>query len=390
MKNSLVFLNLQYPEGSGGYVFRHKLIMIFEAIEDIDEIICLHADPKFDDELLKFSKVKSIKVSNYTNYNNIIVRGFLFIAAQMSYLYYLIKMRECYSKVVVMCGNTSALSLFLLKFLKKEKIYLLSGFNGFDAITSYLGDSYRKNYLYLIYLLIFSMLEEISLYLSDVLVLESPSLYKKLRGSLRNKKIYKNGYLFQETSNFSIKKQFSERKNIIGFIGRFNYEKGITNFVESLPLINNLFGDIEVVLIGWGPLFEEINQKIKILGLKNIKIIGKIDQTQVPTYLNELKLLVIPSINEGLPNILLEAMACGTPVLASDVGGIPDVIKEGNTGFLLHETKADYIADRVYNILKNEDLVNISEKESFFINEHFSFIAAVDRYQKIFSFEVDR
>jgi len=286
-----------------------------------------------------------------------------------------------------MCGNTSALPLIVLKFLRKETIYLLSGFNGWDAISSYLNDSNNRNYFYLIYLYFFASLEEISLYLSDILVLESPSLYNNLGRSLHNKKIYKNGYLYQETSIFHIQKKISARRNIIGYIGRFSPEKGVSNFVESLPLINNMKKDIEVILIGQGPLFEEINQKIKFLGLNNVKLVGKIDHTQVASYLNELKLLIIPSFNEGLPNILLEALACGTPVLASNVGGIPDFIEDGKTGFLLYETKADYMSNRILNILQNENLENISKNASLLINEHFSFGAAVKRYQKILNFK---
>ena len=70
---------------------------------------------------------------------------------------------------------------------------------------------------------------------------------------------------------------------------------------------------------------------------KNVTLVGWISHDELPSYLNMLKLLVVPSYTEGLPNIVIEAMSCGTPVLATPVGGVPDLIEDGITGFILED-----------------------------------------------------
>ena len=69
---------------------------------------------------------------------------------------------------------------------------------------------------------------------------------------------------------------------------------------------------------------EEVENEIKLPGMSHVKFWGWQDYEKIPDFLNRICLLVLPSIGEGMPNVVLEAMACSTPVLASPVGGVPD------------------------------------------------------------------
>jgi len=102
--------------------------------------------------------------------------------------------------------------------------------------------------------------------------------------------------------------------------------------------------------------------------------------------LNDLALLVLPSQpTEGLPTTILEALACGTPVYASSVSGVPDVVWEGETGFLIDSREPAALADGIGRILDRADRAAISDRGRELIHEEYSFEAAKARYVEILS-----
>jgi len=103
----------------------------------------------------------------------------------------------------------------------------------------------------------------------------------------------------------------------------------------------------------------------------------------MPRYLNEAKLVVLPSYGEGLPNIVLEAMACGTPVLATPVGGIPDVIQNGDTGFIMKNNSPACIAENVMRALEHPDLETIVKNARALVEQEFTYEGAMERWKEI-------
>jgi len=110
---------------------------------------------------------------------------------------------------------------------------------------------------------------------------------------------------------------------------------------------------------------------------------GWIPHDDLPAYLNQLRLLVLPSYTEGLPNIMLEAMACGTPVLATPVGAVPDVIVDGKTGFIMENNSPECIAENVVRALAHPDIEQIAEAGRRFVEENFTFERAVERWKEV-------
>ncbi len=141
------------------------------------------------------------------------------------------------------------------------------------------------------------------------------------------------------------------------------------------------------LIIGDGQLNNEIKSIIKSSKLENnIELIGWINHDEIPSYLNKLKLLVLPSSTEGLPNIVLEAMACGTPVLATPVGSVSNVIKDGETGFLVHDNSIDSIIDRILYIISIDELDKIVLNARKFIEQEYSYETAVKRYSNMIKY----
>jgi glycosyltransferase involved in cell wall biosynthesis len=188
------------------------------------------------------------------------------------------------------------------------------------------------------------------------------------------------GNLFIENS-FDMKDEFHSRIYDIGYIGRLEKEKGILEFLESLDYLN--VGK-KIVICGNGS--EKMQTLKKIDGMQKkfeIEYREWVPWQELPNFLNKIKLLVVPSRMEGLPNIILEAMACGTPVLANPVGGIPGIIKNNRTGFLMKNNKPEEIANCINQCLVNPELSTIGTNAHNYIINEFSYESAVVRWKKI-------
>lgn len=189
---------------------------------------------------------------------------------------------------------------------------------------------------------------------------------------------------FLDFTTFVVRKPLSQRPPLIGYIGRFSAEKGIQQFVKALPAILNEHENFRVFIGGDGPLKEWIKTSIeneKITGLVDLP--GWINHNDLPIHLNQIRLLIIPSITESGPITLLEAMACGTPVLATRVGMIPDIIKDGETGFFLDNNSPECIGDTVNRVLSSTALERISVNGRQFVEKNYTFESAVARWKSI-------
>jgi len=189
---------------------------------------------------------------------------------------------------------------------------------------------------------------------------------------------------FLDFSKFEIKKKLSERNNLVGYIGRLSKEKGVMNFFEAIPKILEEGDEIKFLIVGEGHLRDEIEKYLEEKNLNDkVKLVGWIPHDKLPNYLNELKLLVLPSYTEGLPNIVLEAMACGTPVLATPVGAIPDVIRDGKTGFIMKNNSPECIAKNVIRALEHPDLERVVESARALVEQEFTYEKIVKRWREI-------
>lgn len=232
-----------------------------------------------------------------------------------------------------------------------------------------------------------SLQDPILFRLLDGISPESEGLISELDLYSYREKLLPEGARFIELSHYSIKKKLSERKNLIGFIGRIKQEKGIMEFIGAIPLVVNEIDNVEFLIGGSGDLLEWINVECnKIRKDKGIEITitGWIGQN-LPDYLNELKLIVLPTYSDAFPTIILEAMACGTPVLTTHVGAITDIIrKDGETGFIMENNSPECISKNIVRSLEYPELDIVVKNARKVIEQKYSYEAAVERYRKIF------
>jgi glycosyltransferase involved in cell wall biosynthesis len=143
----------------------------------------------------------------------------------------------------------------------------------------------------------------------------------------------------------------------VGYVGRLVPEKGLMVLLQALQQLD---GDWQCLIVGRGPLRPELEQRAQELGMaERIVWLDTVPHQDVPRYVNALDVLVLPSQStprwkEQLGHVLLEAMACGVPVIGSDCGAIPDVV--GQAGLVFPEGQADVLAEHLRHLRENEAL----------------------------------
>ena len=115
--------------------------------------------------------------------------------------------------------------------------------------------------------------------------------------------------------------------------------------------------NVKLNILGTGPLEENLKFKIKNLKLENrVQLLGFVKQEEMPKYLHDADIFVRPSLSEGMGNSFIEAMAAGLPVIATPVGGIPDFLKDGETGLFCEVNNPESIAKQVKRLIEDDVL----------------------------------
>lgn len=141
---------------------------------------------------------------------------------------------------------------------------------------------------------------------------------------------------------------------IIGSVGRLTEEKGHTYFLKAAKKILDLNNNCFFMIIGDGELRKKLEDEAKDLGInKRIIFTGK--RTDIPELLSVMDIFVLPSLTEGQPMALLEAMAAKKPVIATTVGDIPKILKNGELGILAPPCNPAVIAEKTLFYLKDAD-----------------------------------
>lgn len=148
----------------------------------------------------------------------------------------------------------------------------------------------------------------------------------------------------------------------IAFIGRLVEKKGLVYLIRALALVRKEIADAHLVVIGSGPLETNLEAEVTSLNLSDhVSFLGQLDHAGVVEELHGSELACVPSIidsmgeTEGMPTVVLEAMASGTKVVGSDVDGIPDVLRDRVNGWLAEPADASSLASAIVEALSSPD-----------------------------------
>ena len=120
------------------------------------------------------------------------------------------------------------------------------------------------------------------------------------------------------------------------FVGNLKPVKGLDDLIEAMRQIVVERRDAQLHIVGYGPLEQSLRQRVSDVSLQdNVRFEGEKRPDEVALWMNACDVLCLPSLNEGVPNVVLEALSCGLPVVATNVGGIPEVVSSEVAGFLV-------------------------------------------------------
>jgi glycosyltransferase involved in cell wall biosynthesis len=174
-------------------------------------------------------------------------------------------------------------------------------------------------------------------------------------------------------------------QRIVGAAGRLSPEKGFDVLVDAAAAVVRSDPSVGFVLFGEGALRGSLAGRIEATGLSDNFILAGF-RSDLDRYLPNLDLIVVPSYSEGLPNIVLEAFAAGVPVVATAVGGTPEVVEDGISGYLVPPGDSPALADRIVWMLSDaasrKDM-GLRGKERVF--SHFTFASQAQQYSSLFA-----
>jgi glycosyltransferase involved in cell wall biosynthesis len=166
-------------------------------------------------------------------------------------------------------------------------------------------------------------------------------------------------------NGIDLKEYTSERpmQNVEGaekrilFVGRLHPVKGVRYLLQAMSIVHQELPEAKLILVGDGEEREYLENLTGSLGIrKYVEFVGRIPHERVPDYMHHADVFVLPSLSESFGLVNLEAMACGLPIVATRVGGIPDLIEDGANGYLIDPMNQQQIAEAVLKLLQNEML----------------------------------
>lgn len=170
------------------------------------------------------------------------------------------------------------------------------------------------------------------------------------------------------------------------WIGNLTPPKRLDTILRAMPEVVRAYGDCNLEVVGEGKLRPSLEALAKTLGIiTHVHFQGSVPHPQVLQMLHRADLCVHCSNHEGLPVAIMEAMGAGLPVVASSVGGVPDLVREGETGFVLSPDDVEGYAERIISLLKNDQLrKELGSKGRNFAEKHLNKDTILSQIEKVY------
>jgi glycosyltransferase involved in cell wall biosynthesis len=181
--------------------------------------------------------------------------------------------------------------------------------------------------------------------------------------------------------------QTEREEDLVVWVGRFVQEKGLEYLLKAAKIVSRKAKNVKFLLVGDGPLKAKIMKLASDLGLlgKFVRFTGPLKREEVAKILGRASVFVFPSLREGLPLSVLEAMACGTPVVGSDVPGIKDLVVNGENGLLVPARNPKMLAEALLTLLNEVELrKEMGRKARRLVVAEYSWDSVISKIEKVY------
>lgn len=191
---------------------------------------------------------------------------------------------------------------------------------------------------------------------------------------------YRNG----DNSDIRQRLQLGQDELVVGVVGRLHPQKGHRYLIQAAEKIVTEIPNVKFVFAGDGDLRGELEAQIRSQGLENnFRILGYRDD--IPEVMRAFDIFTLPSLYEGLPNVVLEAMACGKPVIATAVDGTVEAVVDGKTGLLVQPADVDALRRSLITLLRDRELAQRMGKNGRLrVETQFSLEKQVQRFEQLY------
>jgi len=285
--------------------------------------------------------------------------------------------------------GTINIPAILLARLFSKRTYVFAG--GFSYIMNV-----RPRTLRLVLRTVRTYLTELlAVLLAQYIIVETKSMKRYVPGikifkQLIVGRIIDYGALYADPEFFNECVPFEKRNEVIGYVGALEPRRASIELIEAFRIVAQSNPNVRFLLIGSGVLEPEIRKIVYGDHVLRDRIIHirHVSRKDLPRYLSKIRIFVFPTKADGLPNTILEALACGCIVLTTPVGGIPDVIKDNVTGYYIHGSLEPInIANRIIRILNmpRERLKEVSLNARRFVERYYGYTITLSKWKNIIS-----
>ncbi len=278
--------------------------------------------------------------------------------------------------------------VYALNLAKELNIPLITTFHGFDATITNKSLLLSKKPAWINYFLFKKQLAKEG----DLFICVSEFIRKKVieMGFPENKTI--THYIGIDINSIQPKMIKKSKYKIILHVARLTEKKGTKYLIDAFATVYKYFKNVKLVIIGTGELEDALRKQVIKLGLNDkILFLGAQPHENVIEWMQKSDIFCLPSITansgdtEGLGMVFLEAGLCKLPVVATDSGGIPEVVLDSKTGYLVPERDSDKLAEKLLLLLKDENIrKKMGENAKATIKERFDINKQTEKLEEIY------